>query len=145
MPTVDLTPRLARESRPGDKDTILFDRSLPGFGLRIHPSGRKVYIVQARILAYHLPAKIEHCAAVPSSEHQQPDRGDGRRKDGLTSSELKELRQLDQEVRPLREEREVLAKDAMEAGSNPAFGVPELKKMMITSMTRKSKKGRNTI
>ena len=49
MPTVDLTPRLARESRPGDKDTILFDKSLPGFGLRIYPSGRKVYIVQARI------------------------------------------------------------------------------------------------
>ena len=49
MPTVDLTARLARDSRPGDKDTILFDRALPGFGLRIHPSGRKVYILQARI------------------------------------------------------------------------------------------------
>ena len=49
MPTVDLTPRLARETKPGDKDTILFDRTLPGFGLRVHPSGRKVYIVQARI------------------------------------------------------------------------------------------------
>ena len=49
MPTVDLTPRLARDSRPGSRDTILFDRTLPGFGLRVHPSGRKVYIVQARI------------------------------------------------------------------------------------------------
>ena len=49
MPRVDLTPRLARESKPGLKDTILFDRALPGFGLRIHPSGRKVWIVQARI------------------------------------------------------------------------------------------------
>ena len=49
MPTVDLTPRLARESKPGGKDIILFDKSLPGFGLRIHPSGRKVWIVQARI------------------------------------------------------------------------------------------------
>ena len=49
MPTVDLTPRLARESRPQNKDTFLFDKSLPGFGLRIHPSGRKVWIVQARI------------------------------------------------------------------------------------------------
>ena len=39
MPTVDLTPRLARESRPGHKDTILFDKTLPGFGLRIHPVG----------------------------------------------------------------------------------------------------------
>ena len=49
MPSVDLTPRLARDAKPGAKDTFLFDRSLPGFGLRIHPSGRKVYIVQARI------------------------------------------------------------------------------------------------
>ena len=49
MPTVDLTAKLARDSRPGEKETILFDRALPGFGLRIHPSGRKVWIVQARI------------------------------------------------------------------------------------------------
>ena len=49
MPTVDLTPRLARQSKPGPKDTFLFDKTLPGFGLRIHPSGRKVWIVQARI------------------------------------------------------------------------------------------------
>ena len=49
MPRVDLTPRLARETRPGGKDTILFDKTLPGFGLRVHPSGRKVWIVQARI------------------------------------------------------------------------------------------------
>ena len=49
MPRVDLTPRLARESESSTRDTILFDKTLPGFGLRIHPSGRKVWIVQARI------------------------------------------------------------------------------------------------
>ena len=49
MPRVDLTARLARQSKPQAKDTILFDKALPGFGLRIHPSGRKVWIVQARI------------------------------------------------------------------------------------------------
>ena len=49
MPRVELTARLARETKAGKKDTILFDKSLPGFGLRIHPSGRKVWIVQARI------------------------------------------------------------------------------------------------
>ena len=49
MSAFDLTPRLARESKSSGKDTILFDRALPGFGLRIHPSGRKVWIVQARI------------------------------------------------------------------------------------------------
>ena len=49
MPRVDLTAKLARASQPGPKDAILFDKALPGFGLRIHPSGRKVWIVQARI------------------------------------------------------------------------------------------------
>ena len=49
MPSVELTARLARESKAGKKDTFLFDKALPGFGLRIHPSGRKVWIVQARI------------------------------------------------------------------------------------------------
>ena len=49
MPTVDLTSRLARQSKPSPKDSFLFDRTLPGFGLRIHPSGRKVWIVPARI------------------------------------------------------------------------------------------------
>ncbi len=49
MSTFDLTPRLARESKPNGKDTILFDKAVTGFGLRIHPSGRKVWIVQARI------------------------------------------------------------------------------------------------
>ena len=49
MPTVDLTPRLARNARPGPKETFLFDKAMPGFGLRIHPSGRKVWIVQTRI------------------------------------------------------------------------------------------------
>ena len=49
MSTFDLTPRLARESKYNGKDAILFDKSLTGFGLRIHPSGPKVWIVQARI------------------------------------------------------------------------------------------------
>ncbi len=49
MPAVDLTTRLARESKATEKGTILFDKALSGFGLRIHPSGRKVWIVQARI------------------------------------------------------------------------------------------------
>ena len=49
MPTVDLTPCLVRESKAQDRAAFLFDRSLPGVGRCIHPSGRKVWMVQARI------------------------------------------------------------------------------------------------
>ena len=30
------------------KDAVIWDRELPGFGVRVYPSGRKVYIVQSR-------------------------------------------------------------------------------------------------
>ena len=31
-----------------EKDTVFWDRELVGFGVRVYPSGRKVYIAQAR-------------------------------------------------------------------------------------------------
>ena len=31
-----------------EKDTIFWDRELPGFGIRVYASGKKVYIVQTR-------------------------------------------------------------------------------------------------
>ena len=34
--------------RPGARDIVVWDAALPGFGVRVYPSGRKVYVVQAR-------------------------------------------------------------------------------------------------
>ena len=31
-----------------DKDAVFWDRDLPGFGVRVYPSGRKIYVVQSR-------------------------------------------------------------------------------------------------
>ena len=49
MPTADLTPCLARESKAQDRDSFLFDRSLSGFGHCFHSSDREVWMVQTRI------------------------------------------------------------------------------------------------
>ena len=38
-----------------DKDTLFWDSELTGFGLRVHPTGRKIYVVQTR--AAGKPAK----------------------------------------------------------------------------------------
>ena len=32
----------------GDRDLVFWDRALPGFGVRVYPSGRKIYVVQSR-------------------------------------------------------------------------------------------------
>ena len=32
-----------------DKDTVFWDPDLPGFGIRVYPSGAKVYVVQTRV------------------------------------------------------------------------------------------------
>ena len=44
-----LTKRIVDAAKAETKDTYLWDSSLKGFGLKVTPSGRKVYIVQYRI------------------------------------------------------------------------------------------------
>src|SRR5215218_4711246 len=45
---VRLTKRAVDALTPGAKDRVVFDADLPGFGLKITPSGRKVFLVQYR-------------------------------------------------------------------------------------------------
>lgn len=44
-----LTKRYIDSLQPPDKETILWDGELSGFGLRHYPTGRKVYIVQYKL------------------------------------------------------------------------------------------------
>ncbi len=49
MPTGHISKRSVDASQPGVKDAYLWDDELAGFGLKVTPAGRKVYVVQYRI------------------------------------------------------------------------------------------------
>ena len=44
-----LTKRIVEAAEPREQDYIIFDGDLPGFAVRILPSGRRSYMVQLRI------------------------------------------------------------------------------------------------
>ena len=44
-----ITKRLVDAMRPGPRDIYVWDQTLPGFGLKITPKGKKVYVVQYRL------------------------------------------------------------------------------------------------
>jgi Arm DNA-binding domain len=43
-----LTKRAVDALAPADKDQVVFDAELPGFGIKVTPSGHKVFLVQYR-------------------------------------------------------------------------------------------------
>lgn len=43
-----LSERIVDGLSVDDKDAVFWDRDLPGFGIRVYPSGAKVYVVQTR-------------------------------------------------------------------------------------------------
>ncbi len=46
--TLRLTKRIVDGLKADGKDAIFWDRDLAGFGVRVHATGRKLYIVQSR-------------------------------------------------------------------------------------------------
>ena len=82
-----------------------------------------VELVRSGRSAGELAREFGCCAQTIRNWVRQNDRDEGRRDDGLTSSELEELRRLRRENRRLREEREILKKAAVwfarETGSVP--------------------------
>ena len=43
-----ITKRSVDSAKPGEKEIFLWDEELAGFGLRVYPSGRRIYLVQFR-------------------------------------------------------------------------------------------------
>ena len=85
-----------------------------------------VELVRSGRSAEELGREFEPSAQAIRNWVAQADRDEGHRRDGLTSTEREELRQLRRENRRLRQEREILAKAAAwfarETGSIPSGG-----------------------
>src|ERR1044071_8838179 len=45
----NLTKRVVDASAPGERDYFVWCTGTPGFGLRVHPSGKKVFVAQVRV------------------------------------------------------------------------------------------------
>jgi integrase len=52
-----ITKRQVDAIRPGERDRFLWDSQLKGFGLKVTPAGRKVYVLQYRMGGRGLPVK----------------------------------------------------------------------------------------
>ncbi len=44
-----LSKRIVDSISPGNRDTFVWDTDVKGFGLKVTPAGRKVYVVQTRL------------------------------------------------------------------------------------------------
>lgn len=44
-----ISKRIVDEARPGERDVFVWDTAVSGFGLKVTPSGRKVYLFQYRV------------------------------------------------------------------------------------------------
>ena len=71
-----------------------------------------VELVRAGRTPGELSREFEPSSQAIANWVRQADRDEGRREDGLTSSEREELARLRREIKPLRTEREILAKAA---------------------------------
>lgn len=49
MPTIALNDRAVAGLKPTDRQVDYFDRTLPGFGVRVNPAGRKTFILLHRL------------------------------------------------------------------------------------------------
>ena len=80
--TLRLTKRLVDGLKVEEKDAIFWDRDLAGFGVRVHATERKLYVVQSRGPPGLKRVTLGPCAGIDIEER----RGDGRRQRSSTAS-----------------------------------------------------------
>lgn len=78
MPTGKITKRAVDSLSPGEKDILLWDEDLRGFGVKVTPTGSKIYLVQYRLGGRGVSTKRytirRHGAWTPSAARQEAER-----------------------------------------------------------------------
>ena len=75
-----ITKRTVYALTVGEKDTVFWDRDLAGFGVRVHATGRKTYVVQSRgptgpkrvTLGLHGDLSADECGYRESNSMERP-------------------------------------------------------------------------
>lgn len=67
MKKTKLTKTVIDNAQPGEGETWMWDAELPGFGVRIQPSGRKMYAIRYRARGSHVQRKksFARCSDMP--------------------------------------------------------------------------------
>ena len=62
-----ITKRTVDALKPHERERVVWDDDLKGFGVRVHPSGRKVFIVKTRFGGRSIKMTIGPCTAVSAA------------------------------------------------------------------------------
>ena len=62
-----ITKRTVDALKPHERERVVWDDDLKGFGVRVHPSGRKVFIVKTRFGGRIIKMTIGPCTAVSAA------------------------------------------------------------------------------
>ena len=60
MPTIHMTKSAVKALKAASKDTVYWDAGLPGFGVKVTPRSRKVFVVLYRIGGATITAQEVH-------------------------------------------------------------------------------------
>ena len=66
-----ITKRTVDALKPKERERVVWDDDLKGFGVRIHPSGRKVFIVKTRYGGRVIKMTIGPCTAVSTTKARE--------------------------------------------------------------------------
>ena len=139
-----ITNRVVDATRPEQKDQFIWDSDLPGFGLRVFPSGRRSYLIQYRVggrqrrftLGPHgvlTPAQARQRAAKLLAGVREGDDPSERRHEASEAPTVAEFAEtyLERHARPKKKPRSVYSDERLFAKNKSASARPHHERLTM--------------